>query len=222
MKELKRTARTKIRRLPKRGHYDRDTLYAILDAGFVCHLGYVIDKHPYVTPTAYWREGDAVYWHGSSKSKMLLALEKSPEVCLTVTHFDGLVVARSGFHMSVNYRSAMLFGKPYKVTAPEEKLARMEEFVERIYPGHWKNLRPVNKQELKAMSVFGLHIDEAVAKVRTGGPIDEPEDYQLPIWAGVVPVRMVASAARDDGRLAPGARRPHNVDSFVHLGLAKA
>ncbi len=205
MKELTRTARTKIRRLPKRGHYDRDTLYAILDAGFVCHLGYVIDRHPYVTPTAFWREGDAVYFHGSSKSKMLLALEKSPEVCLTVTHFDGLVVARSGFHMSVNYRSAMLFGKPHKVTEPEEKIAKMEKFVERVYPGHWKNLRPVNKQELKAMSVFGLHIDEAVAKVRTGGPIDEPEDYQLPIWAGVVPIRQVLGEPTDDGRVAPGA-----------------
>ncbi len=205
MKELTRTARTKIRRLPKRGHYDRDTLYAILDAGFVCHLGYVIDRHPYVTPTAFWREGDAVYFHGSSKSKMLLALEKSPEVCLTVTHFDGLVVARSGFHMSVNYRSAMLFGKPHKVTEPEEKIAKMEKFVERVYPGHWRNLRPVNKQELKAMSVFGLHIDEAVAKVRTGGPIDEPEDYQLPIWAGVVPIRQVLGEPTDDGRVAPGA-----------------
>ncbi|MDH4325844.1 MAG: pyridoxamine 5'-phosphate oxidase family protein [Betaproteobacteria bacterium] len=205
MKELTRTARTKIRRLPKRAHYDRETLYAILDAGFVCHLGYVIDKHPYVTPTAFWREGDAVYWHGSSKSKMLLALEKAPQVCLTVTHFDGLVVARSGFHMSVNYRSAMLFGKPYKVVEPEDKLAKMQKFVERVYPGHWPNLRPVNKQELKAMGVFGLAIDEAVAKVRTGGPIDEPEDYPLPIWAGVVPVRQVLGEPEDDGRVAAGA-----------------
>lgn len=205
MKELTRTARTKIRRLPKRGHYDRDTLYAILDAGFVCHLGYVIDKHPYVTPTAFWREGDAVYFHGSSKSKMLLALEKSPEVCLTVTHFDALVVARSGFHMSVNYRTAMLFGKPYKLTEPEDKLAKMEKFVERIYPGHWNNLRPVNKQELKAMSVFGMPIDEAVAKVRTGPPIDEPEDYALPIWGGLVPIRQVLGEPSDDGRVAPGA-----------------
>ncbi|MGH8709453.1 MAG: pyridoxamine 5'-phosphate oxidase family protein [Burkholderiales bacterium] len=205
MKELTRTARTRIRRLPKRGHYDRDTLYAILDAGFVCHLGYVIDRRPYVTPTAFWREGDAVYWHGSSKSRMLLALEKSPDVCLTVTHFDALVVARSGFHMSVNYRSAMLFGKAYKVAEPEDKLAKMEKFVERVYPGHWRNLRPVSKQELKAMSVFGLHIDEAVAKVRTGGPIDEPEDYQLPIWAGVVPIRQVLGEPGDDGRVAAGA-----------------
>ena len=205
MKEFTRTARTKIRRLPQRAHYDRETLYAILDAGFVCHIGYVIERQPYVTPTAYWREGGTVYWHGSSKSRMLLALEKAPGICLTVMHFDGLVVARSGFHMSVNYRSAMLFGKPYKVADPEAKLAKMEQFVERVYPGHWKNLRPVNKQELKAMSVFGLHIDEAVAKVRSGGPIDEPEDYRLPIWAGVVPVRQVLGEPADDGRLAAGA-----------------
>ena len=205
MKDFTPTARTKIKRLPKRAHYDRDTVHAILDAGFVCHIGYVIDRQPYVTPTAYWREGDAVYWHGSSKSRMLLALEKSPRVCLTVTHFDGLVVARSGFHMSVNYRSAMLFGKAYKVAEPEEKIAKMEKFIERVYPGHWKNLRPVNKQELKAMSVFGLHLEEAVAKVRTGGPIDEPEDYALPIWAGVVPVRQVLGEPVDDGRVAPGA-----------------
>jgi hypothetical protein len=205
VKQLTRTARTKIRRLPQRAHYDRETLYAILDAGFVCHIGYAIEHQPYVTPTAYWREGDTVYWHGSSKSKMLLALEKAPGICLTVMHFDGLVVARSGFHMSVNYRSAMLFGKPYKVADPEEKLAKMERFVERVYPGHWKNLRPVNRQELKAMSVFGLHIDEAVAKVRDGPPIDEPEDYRLPIWAGVVPVRQELGEPTDDGRLAAGA-----------------
>jgi len=199
------TARTRIKRLPKRARYDRDTVHAILDAGFVCHIGYSIDGQPYVTPTAYWREGDAVYWHGSSKSRMLLALEKRPPLCLTVTHFDGLVVARSGFHMSVNYRSAMLFGTPYKVEEPGEKLAKMERFIERVYPGHWPELRPVSKRELKAMSVFGLHIEEAVAKVRTGGPIDENEDYALPIWAGVVPVRQVLGAPVDDGRLAPGA-----------------
>jgi nitroimidazol reductase NimA-like FMN-containing flavoprotein (pyridoxamine 5'-phosphate oxidase superfamily) len=210
VKELAPTVRTRIRRLPKRAHYDRETLYAILDAGFVCHIGYVIDRQPYATPTAYWREGDAVYWHGSSKSRMLLALEKKPSICLTVMHLDGLVVARSGFHKSLNYRSAMLFGRPYKVTEPEQKLAKMEKFVERLYPGRWPELRPVTRQELKAMSVFGLHIDEAVAKVRDGPPIDEPEDYSLPIWAGVVPVRQVLGEPEDDGRLgagAPGAPR---------------
>lgn len=211
MKDFTPTARTKIKRLPKRAHYDRATVYSILDAGFVCHLGYVIDKQPYVTPTAYWREGDVVYWHGSSKSRMLLALEKNPQVCLTVTHFDALVVARSGFHMSVNYRTAMIFGKPHRVSDAVQKEAKMARFVERVYPGHWKNLRPVNQQELKAMSVFGLHLDEAVAKVRTGGPIDEPEDYALPIWAGVVPVTQVLGESADDGRLAPGTPRAPKV-----------
>src|SRR5262245_52240524 len=143
MKAFVPTPRSKIKRLPKRAHYDRESVYAILDAGFVCHIGYVIGKQPYVTPTAYWREGDAVYWHGSSKSRMLLAQEKSPEICLTVTLLDALVVARSGFHKSVNYRSAMLYGKPYKIEKPEEKLAKMEAFVERVYPGRWKGLRPV-------------------------------------------------------------------------------
>src|SRR5512132_3739951 len=115
MKAFVPTARSRIKRLPKRAHYDRESVYAILDAGFVCHIGYAIGRQPYVTPTAYWREGDSVYWHGSSKSRMLLAQEKSPEICLTVTLLDALVVARSGFHKSVNYRSAMLYGKPYKI-----------------------------------------------------------------------------------------------------------
>ena len=205
MKDFTPTKRTKIRRLPKRARYDRDSVYAILDAGFVCHIGYVIDGHPFVTPTAYWREGDAVYWHGSSKSRMLLALEQGPRVCLTVMHLDALVVARSGFHKSINYRSAMIFGKPYKVTAPQEKLAKMEKFVERLYPGRWPGLRPVNKQELKATTVFGMHIDEAVAKVRSGAPVDDEEDYALPIWAGVFPVKQVLGEPCDDGRLAPGS-----------------
>jgi len=205
VKDFTPTARTRIKRLPKRAHYGRDTVYSILDAGFICHVGYVIDKHPFVTPTAYWREGDTVYWHGSAKSRMLMALEKRPSVCLTVMHLDGLVVARSGFHKSINYRSVMMFGKPYKVTEPEEKLARMERFVERLYPGRWKELRPVNKQELKAITVLGMHIEEAVAKVRTGPPVDEEEDYQLPIWAGVVPIKQVLSDPVDDGRVATGA-----------------
>lgn len=205
MKDFSPTPRTRIKRLPKRAHYDRDTVYAILDAGFVCHIGYVIDGHPFVTPTAYWREGDAVYWHGSAKSRMLLALEKSPRVCLTVMHLDALVVARSGFHKSINYRSAMIFGRPAIVAEPEEKLAKMEKFVERLYPGRWPGLRPVNKQELKATTVLGMPIEEAVAKVRSGGPVDDDEDYALPIWAGVFPVKQVLGEAADDGRLAPGS-----------------
>jgi nitroimidazol reductase NimA-like FMN-containing flavoprotein (pyridoxamine 5'-phosphate oxidase superfamily) len=209
--ETKPTARARVRRLAKRARYDRETLYAVLDAGFICHIGYAIGGQPFVTPTAYWREGDTVYWHGSSKSRMLLALEKGPEICLTVTHLDGLVLARSAFHMSVNYRSAMLFGRPHKVDDPQEKRIRMEAFVERLYPGQWPRLRPVTRQELKAITVLGLHVGEASAKIRTGPPIDEPEDYALAIWAGVVPIRQVLGAPADDGRLAPGAGAPPRV-----------
>ena len=219
MKPFVPTARSKLKRLHQRGRYDRDTVYGILDQAFVCHLGYAIGGQPYVTPTAYWREGDAVYWHGSSKSRMLLAQEKSPQVCLTVTILDGLVVARSGFHMSVNYRSAMLFGRPYKVAAPDEKLEKMEAFVERLYPGRWQELRPVNRQELKAVTVLGMEIEEASAKIRSGPPIDEEEDYALPIWAGVVKVGMTAGAIADDPRLAAGTRRPARLSSLAHLGI---
>ncbi len=211
MKAFTPTARSRVKRLPKRAHYDRETIYGILDAAFICHIGYVIDRQPYVTPTAYWREGDAVYWHGSSKSRMLLALQRHPHICLTVTILDALVVARSGFHKSVNYRSAMLFGKPYKVEDPAEKLAKMEAFVERLYPGRWRELRPVTRQELKATTVLGMHIEEASAKVRTGPPVDDAPDYALPIWGGVIPVRQVFGEPMDDGRLAPGAGGPPRV-----------
>ena len=221
MRAFTPSARCKVRRLPKRAHYDRDTVYAILDSGFICHVAYCIGRQPYVTPTAYWREDDSVYWHGSSKSRMLLALEKSPDVCLAVTHVDGLVVARSGFHKSINYRSVMLFGRPYKVDHPEEKRAKMEAFVERMYPGRWKALRPVSKQELKATTVLGMRIAEASAKVRSGPPVDDEDDYSLPIWGGVVPIAMVAGAPRDDGRLVPGVEPPAILANLSHLGLAR-
>ncbi len=204
--------RTQLRRLPKRGHHDRATIDAVLDAGFVCHIGYLIDGLPYVTPTAYWREGDAVYWHGSAQSRMLRALEKGPEICLTVTHVDALVVARSGFHKSVNYRSVMLFGRPYRVEDPDEKLAKMEAFVERIYPGRWQGLRPVTPQELKAMIVLGMAIGEASAKIRTGPPVDDEADYALPIWGGIIPFTYGVGAPQADGRLAPGAPPPPRVN----------
>lgn len=212
MKAIARSKRTRLRRLPNRGRYDRATIDSILDAGFVCHIGYVIDGQPYVTPTGYWREGDAVYWHGSSQSRMLRALEKGPDICFTVTHVDALVVARSGFHKSVNYRSVMLLGRPYKVEDPGEKLAKMEAFVERLYPGRWKGLRPVTPQELKAMTVLGLRIREASAKIRTGPPVDDAPDYALPIWGGIIPLTRGVGAPLDDGRLAPGSPPPPRVN----------
>ena len=212
VKAITPSKRTKLRRLPQRGHYDRATIDAVLDAGFVCHIGYVIDGQPYVTPTGYWREGDAVYWHGSAQSRMLLALAKGPEICLTVTHVDGLVVARSGFHKSVNYRSVMLLGRPYQVEDPAQKLAKMEAFVERLYPGRWRGLRPVTEQELRAMMVLGMQIGEASAKVRAGPPVDDAADYALPIWGGVIPFTYGVGAPQDDGRLARGAPPPPRVN----------
>ena len=210
-----------MKRLPKRGHYDRATIHAILDAGFVCHVGYAIGGQPYVTPTAYWREGDAVYWHGSSASRMLRTLETGADCCLTVTHLDGLVLARSAFRHSLNYRSVMLFGKPRKVEDAADKLAKLEAFVERLYPGRWRELRPVSAKELKLTTVLGMDIDEASAKLRTGGPVDDEPDYALPIWAGVIPVHSVTVTAFDDGRLVKGVKMQASLADLSHLGLTK-
>jgi uncharacterized protein len=218
------TARTKLKRRPQRGHFDRKTVYGILDSALVCHLGHVIDGHPRVTPTAYWREGDALYWHGSAASPMLRAMEQGGEICLTVAILDGLVLARSAFHHSLNYRSVMVFGKPYKVEDPVEKKARMEAFLERLYPGRWdelERLRPVRDEELKAITILGLHMTEASAKVRSGPPVDDEEDYTLPIWAGVVPVQSVAGTPEDDGRPAAGTKLPAGLTDLSHLGLGK-
>ncbi len=213
------TPRTKLARLPKRGSYDRETVYAILDAGFICHVGYAIDGQPYVTPTAYWREGDTLYWHGSSASRMLRTLEKGADCCLTVTHLDGLVLARSAFHHSLNYRSVMVFGKAYKVEDSTQKLAKLEAFVERMYPGRWAELRAVNAVELKSTTVLGMRMDEASAKLRSGPPVDDDEDYALPVWAGVVPIRSVAGAPVDDPRLAPGVKASAALADLSYLGL---
>jgi nitroimidazol reductase NimA-like FMN-containing flavoprotein (pyridoxamine 5'-phosphate oxidase superfamily) len=212
------TEKTRVRRLPKRAHYDVETVYAILDAGFICHVGYVIDRQPYVTPTAYWREGDHVYWHGSHASRMLDRAPAHP-VCLTVTHLDALVVARSGFHHSINYRSAMIFGTPSRVDDEDAKRRAMERFVERIYPGRWSGLRPVTRKELKATTVLSMPIEEASAKIRIGGPIDDEPDYALPIWAGIVPIQLVHGMPVADERLRTGIAPPQNVCDFPHLGL---
>ena len=218
------TARTRLRRRPQRGRYDRKTVHGILDAAFICHVGYLIEGKPVVTPTAYWREGDAIYWHGSAASGMLRALEKGADVCVTVTILDGLVLARSAFHHSLNYRSVMMFGRAHKVEDQDRKRARMEAFMERLYPGRTEELerlRPVRKQELKAITVLGLQLDEVSAKIRSGPPVDDEEDYALPIWAGVLPVNGVIGAPVDDGRLAKGARLPRHLAGLAHLGLPK-
>lgn len=202
------TVRNKLGRAAQRGHYDRDTVYAILDAGLVCHIGYQIDGQPYVTPTAYWREGDRVYWHGSTGSRMLRHQRQGVPVCFTVSHLDGLVMARSGFHHSVNYRSVMAFGTPEPVLDEAEKERQLERLMERIAPGRWETLRPMTPKERRATLVMSLTLTEAVAKVRNGGPVDDEEDYALPLWAGVLPVQTVIGEAVDDDRLAEGVTRP--------------
>ena len=202
------TTHTQVRRMPKRGHYDRATVHAILDAGAIAHVGYVIDGKPFVTPTAYWRKGDRLYWHGSSASRMLRTIDAGSPVCVTVAHIDGFVLARSAFHHSVNYRSVMAFGTAHKITDEAEVMEALRDFTERLYPGRWDVLRPVTPQELKATTVLAMDLSEAVAKVREGMPLDDDEDYALPIWAGVLPVQTTVLAPLSDPRSLPDLAAP--------------
>lgn len=199
------SARARVKRVNKRAAYDRATLHAVLDAGMLCHVGYVFDGYPVVTPTLYWREGDAIYWHGSSASRALKA-SQDLDVCLTVTHLDGLVLARSAFHHSANYRSAMIFGTARLVTGDTEKLARLEAMMDTLYPGRWPELRPVSSQELKATRILWMPLDEASVKIRTGDPVDDEEDMGDDIWAGVVPFDLSMGTAQPDAVTRDAAR----------------
>jgi nitroimidazol reductase NimA-like FMN-containing flavoprotein (pyridoxamine 5'-phosphate oxidase superfamily) len=203
-----KTARNRIKRAHEDARYERAEVYRILDAGFVCHIGYSIDGQPYTTPTAYWRQGDRVFWHGSSASRMIRALAGGAPLCFTVALFDGLVLARSGFHTSINYRSVMAFGTAERVEGRDAKLAALEAMMERVVPGRWPELRPASDQELKATTVLSLALTEAAAKVSAGPPNDDAADYALDIWAGVVPVHLAIGAARDDPKLKPGVAAP--------------
>jgi nitroimidazol reductase NimA-like FMN-containing flavoprotein (pyridoxamine 5'-phosphate oxidase superfamily) len=185
--------------MPKRGVFDRSAVYRILDEGFVCHVAFAVDGQPYAIPTGYARVGDVLYLHGSAASRMLRSLSTGIPVCVTVTLVDGLVLARSAFHHSINYRSVMILGQARLVTDPAEKTAALRAFTNHIVPGRWEELRPVTTQELAGTSVLVLPIEEASAKVRTGPPIDEEEDLTWPVWAGVVPL------AQQDGEPLPDA-----------------
>lgn len=192
MSDFKPTERTQVKRLPKRGNYDRETVYAILDAGFVCHVGFSVDGQPYVIPTNYGRSGDTLYLHGSAASRMLRTLSGGVPVSVTVTLVDGLVLARSAFHHSVNYRSVVILGTARLVEDPAEKMEALRIFTEHVMKGRWDDVRRPNEQEMKATSVLALPIEEASAKIRMGGPVDDEEDYALPVWAGVLPLETVA------------------------------
>ncbi len=202
------TERTQVKRLPKRAVYDKAEVWSILDAGYVCHIGFAFDGQPYAIPAGYARAGDRIYIHGSPASRMLRALEQGAEVCLTVTLLDGFVLARSAFHHSMNYRSVVVFAKARPVTDRAEKLEALRAFTEHVWPGRWAEVRQPNERELNATSVLAIPLDEASAKVRTGPPIDDEADYALPVWAGVVPVRMEFGEPVADERVPPGVAPP--------------
>lgn len=194
MKPFNPTAKTTLKRLPKRGVFDREAVYKILDEGFICHVGFVADGQPFVIPTGYARVDDTLYIHGSAASRMLRALAQGIDVCVTVTLIDGLVLARSAFHHSVNYRSVVMLGQARVVESEAEKITALEAFTEQVVRGRWAEIRWPNEQELKATSVLALPLEEVSAKVRTGPPLDDEEDMNWPVWAGVVPLGLTAAA----------------------------
>lgn len=208
------TDRTKVKRLPARGAYDRGTIYPILDEAFICHVGFAIDGQPYVIPTGFARIGDNLYIHGSSASRMLRNLSQGVDVCVTVTLIDGLVLARSAFHHSVNYRSVVILGKAELVEDAAEKEKALEAFTEHIIPGRWAEVRWPNELELKGTSVLKLPIEEASAKIRTGDPKDDEEDYAMNVWAGVLPLNIQPGTPIPDARLSDGIKVPDHVVNY--------
>jgi uncharacterized protein len=202
------TERTTLKRLPKRGHYDRDTVHKILDEGFICHVGFVVDGQPFVIPTGYARVDDRLYIHGSQASRMLRTLTQGVDVCVTVTLVDGLVLARSAFHHSINYRSVVVFGNAKLVRDREEKITALLALSEHFVKGRWNDVREPTEQELIQTTVLSLPLEEVSAKIRTGPPLDDEEDYSLPIWAGVIPLKMVAGEPISDPRLPPEIESP--------------
>jgi nitroimidazol reductase NimA-like FMN-containing flavoprotein (pyridoxamine 5'-phosphate oxidase superfamily) len=216
------TPRNRVKRLHERASYDRAAVHAILDAAMLCHVAYVIDGQPYATPTLFWRRGDTLYWHGSSASRMLRHLKAGTPACLTVAHLDGLVLARSGFNHSANYRSAMCFGTARLVGDPEEKIEAMRDVVDRFYPGRSALLRPLTAQEAKATTIIEMPIEEAAAKVRAKGVGDDEDDFALPIWAGVIPVTTVLGAAETCPRLVDGVEKPQTLSIFPEGGRLDA
>ena len=199
--ELSRTPRTTLKRLPKRGSHEREVIDRILGEGFICHVGFVVDGQPFVIPTGYARVEDNLIVHGSQASRMLRALGQGIDVCVTVTLIDGLVLARSAFHHSMNYRSVVIFGRASVIEEREEKLQALFALSEHMIRGRWQDVREPSEAELKQTTVLSLPIEEASAKIRTGPPLDDEEDYELPVWAGVIPLKLAADKPVADPRL---------------------
>jgi nitroimidazol reductase NimA-like FMN-containing flavoprotein (pyridoxamine 5'-phosphate oxidase superfamily) len=210
------TERTRIRRSHHRGSHARADVYAVLDAAPLCHIGYVIDGAPYVTPTLHWRRGDRLYWHGSAASRFLRQVEGAP-ACLTCSLMDGYVLARSAFNHSVNYRSAMAFGRAQSLEGIEEKTEALRDFTEDLFPGRWEALRPMTAQELKATSVLWMDIEEATAKVRSGPPLDE-EEADVPVWAGTIPMGTSMAAAEPAPGVPGGLSLPAPLAELIASG----
>lgn len=221
------TPTNRVKRAHARAAYDHDSVHRILDAAALCHVAYVIDDQPYATPTMFWREGTRLYWHGSAASKMIKSIRKGVKACVTVTHFDGLVIARSGFHHSANYRTVMAFGTARLLDDPDEKYAAQVAMVDRLFPGRTDALRAVTPQELKATSFIYMDIESAAAKQRSGTVADDEEDYALPIHAEVIPIHTTLGAPIPCPRSHPDAQRGADLDLYqdgaaLELALSQA
>lgn len=202
------TPRTTVRRLKKRAVYDKAVVHAILDEGFICHVGFVVETQPYVIPTIYARHDETLYFHGAVASRTLKTVATGVDVCLTVTLMDGMVLARSAFHHSMNYRSVVVLGNARLVQDPEERMLALQVITDHAVPGRWDEVRGPNELEMKQTSVLALPLEEVSAKVRSGPPVDDDEDYSLPVWAGVVPIETHVTKPLDDGRVLPGVAAP--------------
>ena len=214
MTRFAKTAKTRIKRLPQRGHYDRETIYRILDEALICHVGFVENGQPYIIPINFARVDDTIVLHGAKASRLLKHIEAGHPVCVEVTIVDGLVLARSVFHHSVNYRSVVLFGEGRMIEDEAEKLAALEAVTEHLIPGRWQEARLPNRKEMDATRVVSIRIDEASAKVRVGPPVDEEEDYDLPVWAGVLPIEQTTLSPIRDERQSKDIALPSYVSQY--------
>jgi len=214
MTDFTPTERTQVHRLPKRGVYDREAVYRILDEGLVCHIGFVAEGKPAVIPTGYGRKDDMLYIHGSPASRMFRAMAKGAEVCVTVTLVDGVVLARSAFHHSMNYRSVVIFGKATLLEDDAAKREALRVFTEHVAPGRWAEVRQPSEKELHATTVLAIPLEEVSAKVRIGPPLDDEEDYAFPVWAGVLPLDLIPQAPVPDDRLPAGTVVPEYVKRY--------
>jgi len=218
MTEFHRTNKNRVKRHPERGAYDKRSVFQIIDEALICHVAFVQDGQPFVIPTLHARQDDSILLHGASSSRLMRHIEAGQELSLVFTLVDGLVLARSVFNHSVNYRSVVIFGRGKKIASPDDKSAALERFTERIMPGRWADARPPMAIELKATSVVTVPIELASAKIRTGPPIDEEADLELPVWAGVVPLRQAVGDPEPDPQLREGTSLPDYIQRYVEIG----